>query len=247
MKVLKFDSREEWLAARRGRVTGSTAGDLVCTTDPTKESIAKLLEEVGVPFNKYDRKEELAKLLTLEQRLRLVMEQPRKVQYYKILAERLAVAEEDDAPDGENEMDRGTRLEPEAIARLSAAIGQEIDTSLYIWEREDEHNIAISPDGVVSKKIAAEAKCLASWKHIKAYLEQKIPDEYEEQVIQYFVVNEDLEVLLFCFYDPRIGYGKDFFYLEIPRSAVQDKVDEYLAQQRYMLDEINGIVAELTF
>ena len=162
--------------------------------------------------------------------------------YYELIAERLATEPEGD----ETAMDRGVRLEEEAIQKFVEITGKELDTSLVIWSRDDNESIAISPDAFIGNKIAVEAKCLSSASHIEAWLTQEIPTEYQDQAIQYFVVNDELETLYFCFYDPRIPC-KDFFWIEVSRESVKDKVAEYLAYERDTLAEINEIVNTLTF
>ena len=99
-------------------------------------------------------------------------------------------------------------------------------------------------DGLERRKLS-EAKCLSSARHIEAWLTKKIPDEYEMQVIQYFIVNESLEKLYFVFFDPRMP--KDFFYFTVNRADVQEQVDDYLALERSVLAEITAIEKELTF
>src|SRR3990167_8661877 len=146
MKTLLFQNKEDWLEARKGRITGSRLKDIIVKrgTEP-------------------------------------------KIGFYELIAERLAIS-----PDGENAMDRGVRLEEEAIGRFAEETKKKIDTSLVIWTREDNENIAISPDGFVGEKEAVEAKCLSSAEHIETYLTRKVPSEYEMQAIQYFIVNEKL-------------------------------------------------------
>lgn len=169
----------------------------------------------------------------------------KKIGFYELIAERLAIPS-----DGENPMDRGTRLEEEAIKKFADETGKKVDTSLVIWMRDENESIAISPDGFVKhkKKIteAIECKCLASARHIEAFLTQKIPSEYEYQKLQYFIVNDDLEKLSFAFYDPRIP-AKDFFVIEVYRSDVEEDIATYLMYQKNILEEVNQIVNDLTF
>lgn len=201
MKELKFDSQEEWLAARRGKITGTRLKDITLKRGEGK-----------------------------------------KIGFYELIAERLAVES-----DGEDPMERGLRLEEEAIARFVEVTDKIVDTSLVIWTRDDNANIAISPDGIVDVEEAVEIKCLSSARHIEALLTQHIPDEYHFQVLQYFIVNDLLQTLNFCFYDPRIGFGKEFFTITVSRESVQDEVEEYLAHERQVLSEIEEIVTNLTF
>jgi len=184
MKIKQYTSREEWLEARLGKITGTRVKDLI---------------------NKRATK-------------------PKKG-FWEILAERVAVPH-----NGENVMDRGIRLEEEAVARFVQATGKRVNTDLVIWEHEDDPNIAISPDGYIEptegKLIteAVEAKCLNSAAHCEAYITKQIPDEYEYQVIQYFVVNPDLQTLYFLFYDPRCP--KDFFYVTVERKDREPVIEE---------------------
>lgn len=200
MKTLKFENKDEWLVARRCKITGSRLKDIIVKrgTEP-------------------------------------------KIGFYKLIAERLA-----NAPDTEDAMARGTRLEPEAMERFVKETKKKVDTSLVIWAREDDESIAISPDGFVGDTEAVEAKCLSSADHIKAWLTQKIPDDYEYQKLQYFIVNDKLQKLYFVFYDPRIPC-KDYFVIEVKREDVEMEIQFCLDYQKKVLVEVNEIVNKLTF
>lgn len=200
MKKTKYSSKEEWLFARRGKITGSRLKDVILKrgTEP-------------------------------------------KLGYYELIAERLAIA-----PDDENAMQRGARLESEAIEKFSKLIKKEVNTDLEIWEREDNKSIAISPDGYIGDKIAVEVKCLSSALHIKGLLTQKVPDDYEFQVLQYFIVNDKLKKLYFVFYDPRV-IGKELFYLTIERKNLEEDIKQYLEYQNKILLEVDEIVNSLTY
>jgi len=198
MKTTKYETREDWLLARRGKITGSRLKDIVIKRGTGK-----------------------------------------KIGFYELIAERIGIE-----GDAERPMDRGTRLEEEALARFVEETGIKLDTSLVIWERDDASNIAISPDGFKGETIAAEAKCLSAARHIEAYLTQKIPSDYEYQVLQYFIVNDKLKTLYFVFYDPRV-LVKDFFYIEVNRKDVQAEVDELLEYERQQLEEVDEIVTRL--
>lgn len=168
----------------------------------------------------------------------------KKKGFYEIIAERVAVPR----PEYENVLDRGKTLESEALERFAKETGKQVCGDLVIWEREDNPNIALSPDGyVVADKVteAVEVKCLNSASHIEAYLTKEIPSEYEYQARQYFVVNDDLETLYFCFYDPSMPV--DFFYIELHRADIAEEVAELLALQQTELAEIETIINTLTF
>lgn len=200
MQVKKFDNQAEWLAARRGKVTGTRLADIVSK-------------------RKTDKK---------------------KIGFYELIAERLGIPADSEPP-----MERGVRLQGEAIEKFTEATGKKVDTSLVLWVRDDNESMAISPDGSVSETEAVEVKCLASSRHIEALLTQKIPDDYEYQVIQYFLVNEKLETLHFCFYDPRI-LAKAFFSIEVKRKDVEEVVKEMLEYEKQILKEVDDAVLLLS-
>ena len=200
MKTFNFETREEWLAARRGKITGSRLKDLI-----TKRGTG------------------------------------RKIGFYELIAEKLGIPADD-----ESAMDRGARLETEAIEQFVKETGKKVDTSLVIWTRDDDENIAISPDGFIGQAVAVEAKCLSSARHIEAWVTKEIPSEYQDQALQYFVVNDKLKTLHFVFYDPRL-IAKPYFTLEMKREDVKEKVEEYLTIEKQMIVDVNEIVNQLTF
>jgi len=200
MKTLKFDSKEEWLQARRGKITGSRLKDVLVKRGSGK-----------------------------------------KIGFYELVAERLGIA-----ADGEDVMERGTRLEPEAMELFIKESKKKVDTSLVMWQRDDDENIAISPDGFVGKTEAVEVKCLSSARHIEAWLTKQVPSEYEEQMIQYFVVNDELKKLFFVFYDPRL-IAKPFFTIQVKRKDIQEKIDITLEYEKMVLAEVDEAVNSLTY
>lgn len=165
----------------------------------------------------------------------------RKIGFYELIAERIAVE-----PDDENPMERGNRLEQEALAFFEDETGKAVEDDLLIWEREDNPGIYVSPDGVIGETEAVEVKCLSSARHIEAWITKEVPKEFNFQTLQYFIVNSKLKMLYLVFYDPRIP-AKPFFFLTIKREEVQDDVDKYLEYQQKMLEEVDNYVAELTF
>ena len=163
----------------------------------------------------------------------------KKKGFYELIAERIAIPAGD-----ENPMDRGNRLEKEAIVRFEQETGLKVDTSLVLWSRDDEESIAISPDGFIGEYNAVEVKCLSSASHIEAYLTKEIPSEYQDQAIQYFVVNDKLETLYSVFYDPRIPC-KDYFVIITTRESLGTKIDEYREYQIGVINEVDQIVNDL--
>lgn len=201
MKIQKFNSEEEWEAARLCKITGTRLKDIVTLRGTGK-----------------------------------------KKGYYELIAERLAIP-----GNGQDPMERGKELEAEALERFTKETGKKVDNSLVLWMRDDNENIAVSPDGqVIDAPEACEVKCLNSASHIEALLKNDIPDDYRFQRLQYFIVNENLQKLYFIFYDPRMSV-KDFFFFEVKREDIQDEIDEYLEHERKTLEEIESIVTKLSF
>lgn len=198
MQVKKFQNEEEWLQARRGKITGTRLKDVI------------VKRGTG-----------------------------RKIGFYELIAERIAVE-----PDGEDVMERGLRLEDEALELFTKETKKKVTNEMVLWCRDDNESIALSPDGIISEKEAVEVKCLGSARHIEALIENKIPSDYTDQALQYFIVNDELETLYFVFYDPRVQC-KPFFYLTVKRD--QEEVDKWLAYERELLAEIDQIVTDLTF
>jgi hypothetical protein len=172
--------------------------------------------------------------------------------YYDLIAERLTTTHESDEVPA---MQRGNILEPQAVTLFMEEMLytngtplEEWEAGLVIWQREDNPNIALSPDCYhIDLEKAVEVKCLNSGEHIKSYLTKEIPDVYEEQVIQYFIVNEKLETLYFAMFDPRFILDKHkFFYLTLNRKDLETKITDYYTQQVNMLDRVEAIVIRET-
>jgi predicted phage-related endonuclease len=166
----------------------------------------------------------------------------KKIGFYEVIAERLGISDDG----SETPMDRGTRLEGEALDAYEKETGRKLDRSKVLWMREDNEAIAISPDAsVIGEKRAVEAKCLSSARHIEAVITGKVPKDYEYQRLQYFIVNEELQQLDFVFYDPRL-YAAPVKIITTTREEVQDQILAILAYQRDALTEIDAIVNQLS-
>jgi hypothetical protein len=213
MKTLTFENRDEWLSARRGKITGTRLKDIIVKRGTEK-----------------------------------------KIGFFEVLAERLSTDPYGEAI-AETPMERGTRLEPEAIGKWEEDKNVEVDKSLVMWVRDENESIAISPDGFIGDTVAVESKCLSSARHIEAYVKkfiwgrsdwEAVPDDYKEQDIQYFIVNDKLETLYMVFYDPRVT-AKEYFCLTIKRADVQEEIEKYLEQEIKTILELDEIVNKITF
>lgn len=143
-------------------------------------------------------------------------------------------------------MARGTALEEDAIKAYETKYGVTVLQKGEVWVSDENPSIAISPDGELNDETALEIKCLSSARHLQAYFEKCVPDEYMPQVIQYFIVNEKLQCMNVVFYDPRIA-KLPVHVIEIFRADNEELIGAYKAYQLEALAEVKELVANLTF
>lgn len=168
----------------------------------------------------------------------------RKIGFYELIAEQLSLD-----PDDENRMDRGLRLEEEAIELFEKTTNKKVKR-VGICVHDKYPKVINSPDGLIKNQDkyteAIEIKCLSPARHIQAIVENKVPAEFEAQKIQYFIVNPDLEKLYFVFYDPRIA-TVPYHVIEVTREELGDLPEKYLQFQLEQLKEIDSIMERLAF
>lgn len=242
MKIIEMEQgSEEWHKAREGKITGSKLKSVYSSSTPLKADIIAELEKTDVPFKKTATIPELMDLLPPVAQDMLKAKVPKKLGFYEILAEKIAYEKGD-----ENPMDRGTALEGEAREKLAVYLDQKIET-VGLCIHDIVPDIAVSPDGIIRTKghiyYAVEIKCLGTARHLQALIEKKIPDDYKEQVLQYFIVMEELEVLYFTFYDPRV-VGHELVVIEVHRDEVKKDAEEYYNYQKETLELLNQYAEE---
>lgn len=157
----------------------------------------------------------------------------------------------DDTDDDEFAMQRGTRLEPEAVERFVKETGKKFKWSEGYkvgWESEDDPRMSFSPDAAnATATEAVEVKCLSAKLHCKALITKKIPKpEYEYQVTQGFIVNPKLKTLYFVFYDPRWPAPLDYFCIVITRKERKKEIERVLALEKNANAKIREMVNSLT-
>jgi len=239
MRILELEQgSEEWLKAREGKITGTKLKEVASASTPLKADIINELDKSSLLYKKTATIPQLMALLPPAAQQMLKSRIPKKLGFYEILAEKIAY-EKGDA----NPMDRGTELEPEARAAVAAKLNKEIvEVGICVHDKHDD--ISVSPDGLIYEKdkpvYAVEIKCLSTARHLQALVEQKIPDDYKFQVLQYFIVIDELEVLFFSFYDPRI-VGHELVIIEVHRDEVQKEVEQWFNYQVETLAEINDL------
>lgn len=243
MKTIRYTGEKEWLNARIGKITGSRLKDIITKSPFTKDDIVNVLNAKGIEFKKTDTKEVLSKSLSPDDIRYLKSKAEKKMAFYELIAERLALP-----PDLEKPMDRGHRLELPALDLYEQKTGVKLNKDLIMWVSDTDESIAVSPDAEYAddETQAVEVKCLNSALHIKTVLTKEIPDEYHYQGMQYFAVNEKLQKLHFTFYDDRLVIKEQFFIITLERKDYADEIQGILDFQKDTLTEVNKIVAELS-
>lgn len=237
---------ERWLEERRGKITGTRLADMWTARAFTKDDVVAKLIELGIEFKKSANKGILEALLPAEARIELELGAEKKLGYYKTLAERLGVD-----PDDEDRMERGLRLEDEAADEFAKKTGKELSV-IGICVSPYDDRIINSPDRLIMNldtglyEEAVEIKCLSPAHHLQAVDLNRVPDEYQSQVVQYFIVNPDLKTLYFEFYDPRIK-SIPYFVVEVTRESLGDKPEKYLQFQLNQLREMDEFIDRWAF
>lgn len=258
MQVLKLEQgSEEWLEYRKGKSGGSEFKDLYVPGLPLKTAIIKQLEKFQPlpPADKRLTAQELAGMLEPEELVELKTEGKPKKRFYEIIAERVAkpLTPNDYADRLGSEpfsmVARGHILESEAIEAFEAKTGKKVDPDSVVWVSDYDENCYISPDGCITSKDgkvreAVEVKCLGSPEIVKAYITKAYPEEYRPQVLKYFMVNEDLEVLHFVLYTDLIP-GLELQIFEIKREQVAGEIEEAKAFEVAMMRKVAKYVDEI--
>lgn len=243
---------EPWFDWRKKRIGGTRLKGLWKAKAWTKKDLIEIYDEFDVDYEKTKNGTpkgtlgELEKHLTPELRMALISTAPKTIEFYELLADHLGIE-----PNGEDVRDRGHRLEPEAAAKFSKETGKKLGT-IGAWSLEEDDRIFTSPDREVLPEKgdiiteAVEIKCLSRARHLQAVVENIVPEEFESQKVQYFVVNPDLQVLWFVFYDPRV-IAHPYHVVKVTREELGNKPQEYLEFQKVQLADIDKLVEELSW
>lgn len=170
----------------------------------------------------------------------------KKIGFYQLIADRLAI---DEAPIDPRQ--RGHSLEHEALEMFEQQTGTQVNKDVGICVSDINEAIAISPDGLIADedgvyRSAVEVKCLGSARHIEAVLTDELPDEYQFQALQYFIVIDELEVLYFTMYDPRV-VAKPLHIIQLAREDYEADIELYRDYQVKTLQEVDAALTKLAF
>jgi len=164
---------------------------------------------------------------------------------YELIAERLTVGVDGDI-DYENPMDRGNRLEPDAISIFELETGKKVERTGFC-EDDTNPNICNSPDGLVedtNDTEAVEAKCPEGKNYVKMWLTNEVPDQYEWQVVQYFVVNQNLQRLYFVGYNPDIPIHP-IHIIVVERDSIEKEITRARIAQEQFLKEVDEKLSKI--
>lgn len=259
MKILDIEQRsQEWLDFHEGRISGSSAKDYSSVRYIPKAELVEFAESKGYEFPKNLTMDNIRAMLTEDELNELYANVQINDSIYKLIAQRIAkpINPNDyaDRLDGAtySAMLRGQILEEEARELISEKLGKQIIPG-RVWQSDVNEYMICSPDGEIvddTGKVseAVEIKCLDSWKVVKAYYEKHPPLDYEAQIIQYFLVNENLQKLYFCIYsdvftNPDLGLQ----IFELKREDYREKIELTGRVQNATLGLVEREVQKLMF
>lgn len=221
MKIIRLSQskdREAWLEERRGKITGTKSKGI----RPLTRGADKIPQG-----------------------------------FWKLVSERISIAPGDEKP-----IDRGLRCEKAALIKTNELYNLDLDIDPGVWVSDLDDNIILSPDAAEKGNkptYAAEAKCFDSDNHIKYIVLDRrakkmedynpfksIPKDNQDQVLDYFVVNNNLETLYFTLYDDRIAIPKlEHHVIIINRKDIEGDVELLKDIQIKTLKEVNEMLKEL--
>lgn len=253
MKVIKFEKNgEEWREFRLGKSGGSALHNLYPAREITREIAKNFLESKGEYIDKKLKAGEVIDMLTAEEIGQIKAQGDKKDGYYKLIAERIArpVTPNDyeDRLNGQkfSMMARGHILEQEAIEEFEKRNNVKVDPDSVVWERDDNPDSIVSPDATIGTKRAVEVKAFDSHRIIRAFDEGHYPSECHEQVVKYFIVNPELEVLHFVMYTD-VMPSLPYIQFDVKREDVQTDIDELKAFEDAILVQIGELSSRLAF
>lgn len=260
MKILDLEQRtQEWLDFHEGRISGSSAKDYSSVRYIPKAELVEFAQSKGYEFPKNLTMDNIRAMMTEDELNELYANVQLNDSIYKLIAQRIAKPINpndyaDRIPEGVtySAMLRGQILEDEARELISEKLGKQIIPG-RVWQSDVNEYMICSPDGEIVDETgdvfeAVEIKCLDSWKVVRAFYEKRPPLDYEAQIIQYFLVNENLRTLYFCIYsdvftNPELGLQ----IFELKREDYQEAIEMTGRVQNATLELVEKEVQKLMF
>lgn len=175
--------------------------------------------------------------------------------FWKLISERLSLPK-----DGEDERERGHRLEARALELTNKKYGLKLVKGM-IWQSEENERLYISPDGEDPNDptIAQETKAFDPDKHLRIMWEDtqakkqenyrpfdSIPDDCKDQAIHYFNINPDLQKLYWTLISDLVAYEEmEHYCLIIERKTIEKEIAEQQQSEKLTLQRTDQIVREL--
>lgn len=265
MKIVEnlTQNTQEWLDFHSGKISGSKANEYSRPRLILKKELEDYARNKGYELPKSITIKNIRSMLTQQERDELDFTIQINDSIYKLIADRIAkpinANDYTDAKVSKSElaMLRGHALEQEAIQKVAEKLKLDINKikTGRVWQSDSSDSIICSPDAEVEVEVggkvtqAIEIKCLDSWKVVKAYYEQKPPVDYHYQILQYFVVNEDLETLYFAIYSDVFAAAPqlELQIFEVKRANIQAEIETARKVQEATLAIVEQEVAKLTF
>lgn len=150
-----------------------------------------------------------------------------KSDYLSFIDELIAEVVTEEAPEvfTTPAMQRGVDLEPYIRKTFERVNGIEVEEVGFCIS-EDKEYLGLSPDGFTKdRKTALEIKAPTTKTHIKYIRRGTIPSEYKYQVLNYFLVNQELEVLYFVSFDDRFK-PKPYFQIKVTREELAEDLEQ---------------------
>ena len=260
MKILDLEQRtQEWLDFHEGRISGSSAKEYSSVRYIPKTELVEFAKSKGYEFPKNLTMDNIRAMMTEDELNELYANVQLNDSIYKLIAQRIAKPINpndyvDRMPEGAtySAMLRGQILEDEARELIAKKLGKQIIPG-RVWQSDVNEYIICSPDGEIVDETddvfeAVEIKCLDSWKVVRAFYEKHPPLDYEAQIIQYFLVNENLRTLYFCIYsdvftNPELGLQ----IFELKREDYQEAIEMTGRVQNATLELVEKEVQKLMF
>ncbi len=160
---------------------------------------------------------------------------------------------------GEAAMDRGHRLEEEAVKELETVVGLPFELKPGMWRNGNYHISSDGAEPVAEPTYDCEVKCLKEGKHFKYLYKARnwdgaqldlIPDEYgayyKEQALHGFVVNKKLRTRYFVLYEPNAKYAEHkIVVIVINRNEIVKDIELYESKLNESMQKAQAIISEL--
>lgn len=162
---------------------------------------------------------------------------------YELIAERLMEGVESE--EYENAMERGNRLESDAISAFELEYKKETEETGFV-ENDDNKMMGYSPDRLIanSDEEDVEVKCPLGKAYVEIWLTNLLPDEYYWQLVQAFVVNPKLNLRYFVAYHPNITVHP-IHVIEIKREDIEEDIEKARVAQEEALKRVEEELAKV--